>query len=50
MEQANNALLRFHRKYCSEFPLDNLEVFYKLLKEIKKLKLEVKKDEKLKAK
>lgn len=38
MMQPNAALIRFHKKHCPELPIDSIEVFYKLLDELNKIK------------
>ena len=38
MEMPNDALIRFHRKYCyPDLPIDSPEVFFKLLEKINKI-------------
>lgn len=38
--QPNSSLIKFHLEYCSDYPIDSLQVFYKLLEELNKLKIE----------
>ena len=40
--QPNDALTRFHKRHCPDLPIDSSEVFYKLLGEINKLRMEQK--------